>query len=139
MHCSCGLQWDVGEDDPHRVVVPDHTWKMFTEEPENNRKLKVYLYGNGERDVFYSSGKFYKNESQRDKGRVLAYIHSYHPYSPKQNMATHWKYLDDPHRVAVPWGVWDLSGNWHHNPKLKMSADEQYRQNVQNGFLTVMK
>jgi hypothetical protein len=30
----------------------------------------------------------------------------------------------------APWGSWDLSGNWHPNPLLKMSEDEQREQNI---------
>ena len=38
-------------------------------------------------------------------------------------------------RVAIPWGSFGLDGSWQHNPMLKMSADEQRRLNVLNGYL----
>lgn len=38
-------------------------------------------------------------------------------------------------KVDVPWGSFDLSGGWHPNANLELSADEQYRQNVANGHI----
>lgn len=38
------------------------------------------------------------------------------------------------HRVC--WGLFDLDGNWRPNPYLRMSAEEQRRQNVASGFMT---
>lgn len=38
---------------------------------------------------------------------------------------------------AIPWGMWHMSRSlicWTPNPNLQISADEQYRQNVANGF-----
>lgn len=35
----------------------------------------------------------------------------------------------------IPWGIWDEWGCWHHNPRLMMSAAEQYMQNVENGYI----
>lgn len=45
---------------------------------------------------------------------------------------------------GVPWGHWEIIGGgltegyriWHHNPHLAITADEQYRQNVENGYMT---
>ena len=69
-------------------------WTRFCEEmPENNRKIKVILFGNGRRCVFFSDGKFYKNKSQKERGRSLDHISKYEQYSTKQNMVTHWKYV----------------------------------------------
>jgi hypothetical protein len=68
-------------------------WTRFLDhEPDNNRELKIVLFGNGERRVFFSDGKFYKNKNQKDKGRELGYISKYQPFSTKENMATHWRY-----------------------------------------------
>ena len=36
---------------------------------------------------------------------------------------------------AVPLGIWDLKGVWHHNPKLSMSKEQQHQHNVRNGYL----
>lgn len=32
------------------------------------------------------------------------------------------------------WGSFGPGGQWHHNPLLAMSAEEQWRQNVENGY-----
>lgn len=37
--------------------------------------------------------------------------------------------------VKLFWGSWTHDGYWLPNPRLQMSADEQYRQNVANGLL----
>ena len=37
--------------------------------------------------------------------------------------------------ITCPWGYWDIRGNWYPNTKLKMSADEQYKANVKNGYI----
>lgn len=46
---------------------------------------------------------------------------------------------DQAFKVAVPWGEFrTLAGGaliWNHNPLLAMTRDEQYRQNVLNGFI----
>jgi hypothetical protein len=47
-------------------------------------------------------------------------------------------HVEDVFRIAVPWGSFGPNGEWHPNPALKISADEQYRQNVKNGFLPRM-
>ena len=38
-------------------------------------------------------------------------------------------------RVTCPWGFWDLYGGWYPNDLLKMSAAEQMKQNIENGYL----
>jgi hypothetical protein len=43
------------------------------------------------------------------------------------------------HATRLPqpcWGIFDIDGNWRPNPFLVMSADEQRRQNVANGYMT---
>jgi hypothetical protein len=42
----------------------------------------------------------------------------------------------DRRALATCWGIFDIDGNWHHNPFLKMSADEQRRENIEAGFMT---
>ena len=42
---------------------------------------------------------------------------------------------DKNKNIKVPWGAWDLDGNWFHNEKLKMSAVEQLRRNIDSGYL----
>jgi hypothetical protein len=37
--------------------------------------------------------------------------------------------------VKPPWGLFGLNGSWQANPLLKMTADEQYQQNVLNGYI----
>jgi hypothetical protein len=40
-------------------------------------------------------------------------------------------------RLIQPcWGLFDIDGNWHPNPFLVMSAEEQRRQNVAAGYMT---
>lgn len=36
-------------------------------------------------------------------------------------------------QIRVMWGSFDLAGRWYPNPHLSLSADEQYRQNVESG------
>jgi hypothetical protein len=39
-------------------------------------------------------------------------------------------------KIKCPWGSFDLHmGFWNHNPILSMPFEEQYRQNVENGFM----
>lgn len=38
--------------------------------------------------------------------------------------------------LSTCWGIFDIDGNWRPNPYLKMSAEEQRRQNVEAGFMT---
>ena len=38
--------------------------------------------------------------------------------------------------LRVFWGLFDIDGNWHPNPYLRMSADEQRRQNIAAGQMT---
>jgi hypothetical protein len=57
-------------------------------------------------------------------------------YHPPTETTIH---ADDAFRMAVPWGVFGPGGLWGANPLLKLSADEQYRQNVANGFLPKAK
>ncbi len=37
--------------------------------------------------------------------------------------------------LKIPWGGWDIYGNWEPNPRLMMSTAEQYKQNVENGYI----
>ena len=41
--------------------------------------------------------------------------------------------------LTMMWGAWNISRDgtrtWVHNPNLSMSRDEQYRQNIANGWL----
>lgn len=37
--------------------------------------------------------------------------------------------------IKVPWGAWDLEGNWFPNANLKMPALDQARYNIDNGYL----
>lgn len=39
-----------------------------------------------------------------------------------------------PPLVDGPWGSWELSGAWHHNPSLSMSAAEQRARNEASGY-----
>jgi hypothetical protein len=41
---------------------------------------------------------------------------------------------EDTIKVRVLWGSLDLYGNWYPNPVLPMSADEQHKQNIENGY-----
>ena len=41
--------------------------------------------------------------------------------------------------IKIMWGSRDLQGNWYPNPKLKMSPDEQYQENILNGYNIVTK
>jgi len=36
--------------------------------------------------------------------------------------------------VKVPYGMWDVNGQWMHNKNLGITEDEQRRRNVENGF-----
>jgi hypothetical protein len=39
--------------------------------------------------------------------------------------------------LALPcWGIFDIDGNWRPNPYLQIDADEQRRQNIENGHMT---
>jgi len=38
--------------------------------------------------------------------------------------------------LATCWGIFDLDDNWRPNPYLRMSAEEQRRQNIEAGFMT---
>ncbi len=38
--------------------------------------------------------------------------------------------------IKCPWGMWNMeTGMWQHNPNLKMSEEEQFNDNIKNGFL----
>lgn len=41
--------------------------------------------------------------------------------------------------VRFSFGYWDQAGVWHHNPKLKMTADQQWEHNVKHGYIEVPK
>lgn len=36
--------------------------------------------------------------------------------------------------IKIPWGCWDMNGTWYPNLNLSMSPEEQYRQNLKNGY-----
>lgn len=38
-------------------------------------------------------------------------------------------------RCRIPWGIFGSNGKWWPNPLLRMSEDEQRKQNQENGFL----
>lgn len=40
----------------------------------------------------------------------------------------------DRFEVRMCWGHWDQLGTWHHNPRVPLSAAEQWAQNVSNGY-----
>jgi len=39
-------------------------------------------------------------------------------------------------RIVVCWGSFDSYGNWAPNHNLSLSIDEQFRQNVEGGYMT---
>lgn len=41
----------------------------------------------------------------------------------------------DQYEVRVCWGYFDIYGNWFPNPFIEISEDEQFRCNVENGFI----
>lgn len=46
------------------------------------------------------------------------------------------EYMNEPRFVLrVPWGVFDLQGGWQPNRFLNKTVDEQYAENVGNGFI----
>ena len=44
--------------------------------------------------------------------------------------------MSNPETIEIRcmWGSIDSKGYWHHSPNLKMSKDEQYRQNELAGY-----
>jgi len=37
--------------------------------------------------------------------------------------------------ISIPFGMWDLDGNWYPNRNLSMSEEAQWRHNVDHGFI----
>lgn len=37
--------------------------------------------------------------------------------------------------LRICWGSFDANGGWHPNEKIAMTKDEQYAENVKNGFI----
>ena len=46
---------------------------------------------------------------------------------------------DSGQAIRFSFGYWDAVGMWHHNPILKMTADEQWAHNVKHGYIEVPK
>lgn len=42
----------------------------------------------------------------------------------------------DRRLLRVCWGIFDIDGNWRPNPWLRMSADQQRRENIEAGHMT---
>lgn len=42
-------------------------------------------------------------------------------------------------QIKIGWGSWEYISSticvWRHNPKLKMTEDEQYNENIKNGYI----
>jgi len=43
-----------------------------------------------------------------------------------------------PTEVKIPWGMWDIYGGWTPNRNIEMSEQEQFRQNLENGYFDRM-